>query len=117
MKAIFTRDEVLGALTLHPCHITGMHTPEHHVAHRSPHSGKELEGYVCEAMLKDALQGLLKLIGATVADLPHALHNPKDCGWCRRVPSQEHYRAQLRRSYEWAGEPISKELRAKGSER
>lgn len=114
-KRTFTRTQILAALTLHPCHITGMHTPEHHIDHRSSYDGKLVAGYVCGDMKAKALAGLLGLIGAELSDLPHALHAPEQCGWCHRVPSQEHFRAQLRKSYEWAGVPVPVELATRES--
>jgi hypothetical protein len=92
------RDEILQALTIYPCHVTGMHNPEHTADH------------VCEEQLVGAVERLLKVIGATVKDLPHALE--PGCGWCHRVPTQEHYRRELRELHGWAGVEISPELAA-----
>lgn len=100
MKNTFTREEILEALAIHPCHITGMHSPEHH-----------LNGSVCSHMMTDSADGVLALIGATQDELPRHLHGPQ-CGWCHRVPTQEEYREQLRRTHEWAGEDIPAELAA-----
>jgi hypothetical protein len=93
----YTRQEILDAMALHPCHVTGMHTPEHH-----------LDGSVCNIMLSRSAEGVLALVGATVDDLPRRLHD--DCGWCHRVPTQEEYRERLRQTYAWAGEEVPPEL-------
>lgn len=59
----FTRDEILAALTLSPCHITGTHDPQH------------TPKYICTYQFKDALQGLLDLLGVTADDLPRKPHS------------------------------------------
>lgn len=92
-------DQMVEALTLHPCHITGMHSPEHHLE------------YVCEHQKGVLLESLLGVLGLRDADsLPHRLH--ESCGWCHDVPSQEKYRERLRKTYEWAGVPIPEDLAA-----
>ena len=58
----FSRAEIIAALALAPCHITGTHDPEH------------TPKYVCTYQLKDALNGLLDLLGITVDDLPRRPH-------------------------------------------
>ncbi len=58
----FTRDEILAALTIAPCHITGTHDPQH------------TPKYICTYQRKDALQGLLDLLGVTAVDLPRKPH-------------------------------------------
>ena len=91
---------VLDALYLEPCHITGMHTPNHHTYR------------TCSSQRDDVLQRVLTALGMTETDLGHKLH--KVCFWCHRVPQQEDYRQQLRESYRWAGVLIPDELAAPG---
>lgn len=112
-ERLYTREELLAVLALQPCHVTGMHTPEHHIAHRSPFNGEESEGYVCEMQLVAAVKRLLGLLEADVSELPHELHGP-ECGWCHRPATQEKYRARQRLSHAWAGVPVSPELAAPG---
>lgn len=98
MRETYTREEILHALRLEPCHVTGMHTPEHHL------------DYTCDLQRTKGYERVLKLIEATDAEIPRALH--ENCGWCTRVPGQEQYRERLRRTYEWAGVEIPAELAA-----
>jgi hypothetical protein len=84
------------ALAVHPCHITGMHEPDHHTR------------YLCTDQKAAALDGLLAGLGLEFADLPRRLHDR--CGWCHEIPTQERYRERLRRSYRWAGVEIPPEL-------
>jgi hypothetical protein len=81
------------ALAVRPCHITGMHEPDHHTR------------YQCSDQKAAALDGLLDGLGLTFADLPRRLHD-ETCGWCHTVPSQERYRERLRATHRWAGEGI-----------
>jgi hypothetical protein len=76
----FTREQLMEALTLRPCHVTGTHQPDHHLPHRNAFTGKPTDGYVCNLQLTAALKGLFELLGITEADLPRALH--QDCIWC-----------------------------------
>lgn len=84
------------ALTVRPCHVTGMHTPNHHL------------DYLCQIQKAAMFDAVLEAVGLSVEELPHALH--EDCYWCHNVPAQEQYRARLRRTYEWAGVPVTGEL-------
>jgi hypothetical protein len=81
------------ALAVRPCHITGMHEPDHHTR------------YLCNDQKAAALDGLLSGLGLEFGDLPRRLHD-EACGWCHRVPGQEEYREQLRATYLWAGVEI-----------
>lgn len=87
---------VRAALTVQPCHITGMHTPDHHTESS------------CSYQRAATLDRVLAVLGTTYDDLPRELHD--DCHWCRHVPNQEQYRERLRRSYRWAGVEIPAEL-------
>jgi hypothetical protein len=98
-KSTFTRDEILAALTVRPCHITGIHNPDHH------------RKYTCADQRAEAFRQVLELIGATEDELPRALHN-ENCGWCHRIPSQERYREDLRKTWGWAGVPLTDDLAA-----
>lgn len=99
--ALDTRPEAIReALTLRPCHITGMHRPEHHL------------DFTCEHQKTRMLDNLLGVLGIQdPGALPHALDDDS-CSWCHRVPSQEMYRDRLRRTWAWAGVPLSDELAA-----
>lgn len=94
----FTREQVLEAIALRPCHVTGQHDPDH------------TPDRVCESQLSQAFTGLLDLLGVTPEDLPHALH--ESCHWCHDVPVQEIFRVKLRRVHAWAGVPVPAELAA-----
>lgn len=84
----FTRQQILDAVTLKPCHITGEHDPTH------------TPDRVCASQTAAAFRGLLALLDVEVEDLPRALHDT--CYWCNNVPTQEEYRVQQRRLHEWA---------------
>ena len=91
-------DEVREALTVRPCHVTGMHEPGHHVK------------YTCSIQMREVATALLDALG--LADgLPRGLHGA-DCYWCHAVPTQEKYREDLRQTYRWAGVEIGEELAA-----
>ena len=97
---------MLDAATIRPCHVTGMHTPNHHI-----------NGSVCELMVTDTAKRMLAAAGIVVKDLPHELHPAgayKDggCGWCHDVPSQQEYRDRLIESWKWAGVEPTPELLA-----
>jgi hypothetical protein len=92
-------DMVRAALTLRPCHITGMHTPEHHLIG------------TCTEQRNDMLLRLLAAMQTEEGELPHGLHG-QGCHWCHEVPSQERYRDRLRKTWEWAGVPVSEALAA-----
>lgn len=94
---------LVDALAVEPCHITGMHEPEHHVR------------YMCSDQTAAQLKNLLAGLGLSVDHLPRRLH--VNCGWCHRVPTQEKYRQQLRESYRWAGVEIPADLAIHGSDR
>lgn len=102
MKEMFTRAELLEALALEPCHVTGQHDPNHTPRH------------VCSIQRAEAFERVLELLGVTEEELPKRLH--EGCGWCHEVPSQEEYRIGMRRLHAWAGKPISEELAAPGSD-
>lgn len=99
MKQTFTREEILDALSVKPCHITGTHRPEHH-----------LES-TCDHQRADAFGSVLELIGASEDEIPHKLHD-ETCFWCHDIPSQEKYRESRRRTHEWAGVPVPEEMAA-----
>lgn len=65
----FTRKEILDAITLHPCHVTGMHDPRH------------TPKYVCDIQMREAFEALLEFLEVEITDLPRRLHD--SCGWCR----------------------------------
>lgn len=93
------RQAVLDLLVLRPCHITGMHTPNHHT--RS----------TCNDQKVAVLEGLLAALGIDLADARRELH-PDGCWSCHDVPGQEKYRETRRNTYRWAGVPIPPELAA-----
>lgn len=84
------------ALSVEPCHITGMHDPEHHTR------------YMCQDQRASMLDRVLAVLGLTVGELPRRLH--ERCGWCHDVPNQEEYRQRLRETYIWAGLEIPPDL-------
>lgn len=65
----YTREEILAALVLEPCHISGTHDPQHTTK------------YICRDQQSVALARLLALLEVTVEELPRRLD--PDCGWCR----------------------------------
>lgn len=86
-----TLNAVLTAVVVNPCHVTGMHTPGHHV-----------NGSVCDIMLSKMAKNILEAVGIENTSLiPRDLHD-EGCGWCHEIPTQEEYRQRLRESYEWA---------------
>lgn len=98
----FTREELLNALRIEPCHITGCHEPDHHLK------------YTCADQRAASFVRVLALLGVDEMDLPRDLHGKceKDCYWCHGIPNQEQYRARNRRTHEWAGVEIPPELAA-----
>ncbi len=95
MSETYTKEQILHALALQPCHTTGMHDPTH--------TGL----YICELQKVKAFEGLLKLLNVEVGELPRQLHH--DCGWCsdsgqtasfrnwvEKGPDQENLRKGLR---------------------
>jgi hypothetical protein len=86
------------ALTIEPCHITGMHDPDHHVR------------YTCAEQLREVASRMITGLGLTIDELPHRLH--EKCGWCHNVGTQEKYRERMRESHRWAGVEIPAELAA-----
>lgn len=74
----FTRDELLEAMTVAPCHITGTHDPTH-----TPR-------YFCSIQAQKALDGVLGLLGITMKDLPRRPHDyPSEADYIwlqRRAP-------------------------------
>lgn len=98
MRDTFTRAELLAALCLEPCHVTGMHDPNH------------TDGSVCDIQRAKAFDRLLAVLGVSEGELPRALHD--DCYWCRGIPTQEKYREQKRGLHRWAGVPVPDELAA-----
>lgn len=109
------REVVVEALALEPCHITGMHTPNHFIER----SGG-LDGYVCEAQVAQALRNFVEGLGeehgkprfTPAKSLPRRLHD-KEC--CHRVPTQEEYRKQQRAAHVWADEIPPPELLERGT--
>ncbi len=67
--ATFTREELLEALTLEPCHVTGMHDPSH-----TPQ-------YVCDIQRSKAFKRVLALVGVNEKELPRRLHGER-CYLC-----------------------------------
>lgn len=90
----------LANLTLRPCHVTGMHDPNH------------TDRYLCREQQADLLDRLLRAAGIELADIPHELHPEGTCYWCHEVPTQEEYRVKLRKVWDWAGVPHTAELAA-----
>lgn len=90
------RAELLERLRLRPCHVTGMHEPNH-----DPNA-------FCSSQKVAMLDELLESLDIKVEDITRELH--EDCGWCHRIPSQEKYRERVRRDHRWAGVPIPPEL-------
>lgn len=104
------REVVIEQLTLMPCHVTGMHTPDHA-------AGKEkrdkdgmvtiTEGYTCSLQADEALKRFISSVGGENRnDLPRDLHPEGACGWCHRIPTQRRYQKQLRRTWAWAGRKL-----------
>lgn len=91
-------DRLVDALTIEPCHVTGMHDPTH------------TEKYLCDIQHSSIVKRLLKTLGLTSGALPKRLH--ETCGWCHDVPIQEEYREQNRALYRWAGVEIPETLAA-----
>lgn len=92
-------ETVRAAVYLTPCHVTGMHTPEHH-----------LNGTTCDTQRAEILARVLQVLEMPLEAAPHKLHDA--CYWCHGVPNQEEFRAQRRATYEWADLPIPAELAA-----
>jgi hypothetical protein len=57
---------------LRPCHVTGMHEPDHHLRREYP----------CDIQARDVADQLLA--GRDLSTLPRALH--PDCYWCGTQP-------------------------------
>lgn len=92
-------------LAIEPCHVTGMHDPNH------------TERYLCDIQTTAVLSHLLAALGLHTRDLSHQLHpdTPYDeggCYWCHNVPREENDREQLRQVWRWAGVEPSAELAA-----
>lgn len=60
---------------LHPCHVTGMHTPNHHLT----------SDRVCGIQLEDIAEQMLS--GSDPATLPRAVHSK--CFWCGTSPYRD----------------------------
>lgn len=95
---------ILRVARLRPCHVTGMHEPNHHL------------NYTCEIQRGEILAEVLAAARLEADDIPHALH-PEPEYWCHGIPSQEYYRERLRRTHEWAGLPVPDALVPEGSPR
>jgi hypothetical protein len=98
------RNLILRVARLRPCHVTGMHEPDHHLR------------YTCGLQVQDIFAEVLAAANMKVEDFPHALH-PEPEYWCHGVPGQEKYREQHRRTYAWAGLPVPDALVPEGSPR
>lgn len=106
---------IFEALAIEPCHVTGMHSPNHFVEKR-PGEG----GYICEIQQTQALKNFIEGLDTErekpkftpARDLPRRLHGG-EC--CHRVPSQEEYRRQHRKAYVWANEIPPAELLERGT--
>jgi hypothetical protein len=85
----FTRAEILEALALEPCHVTGMHRPNHHVE------------FTCDLQRAAAFKRVLALLGVEESELPRRLHDPP-CRWCHGVPSQEEYTRGAQEAFKMA---------------
>lgn len=64
----YTRSQILEAIGLEPCHVTGEHNPTHTAR------------YICGIQRSEAFNRLLRLIDVKIEDLPRHLH--ERCGWC-----------------------------------
>lgn len=118
MSDTFTREQVLEMLSIRPCHVTGMHEPEHHLK------------YTCPLQKAEAFDRALTVLGAAIEDMPKHLHDA--CYWCHGdpppvdaageptrslgSPSQERYRQRSRETHTWAGVPVPAWLRKKGTD-
>ena len=96
-ERLYSRDEIVEMLTIRPCHVTGMHTPDHHLK------------FTCDIQRSAALRNLLNELNVGEGQLPRDLHD-ESCGWCHRIPGQEQYRERLRQTWAWAGRKISAAL-------
>jgi len=61
---------LLGALVITPCHVTGEHTPTHHLHNQ----------YVCTLQSKEVLERLLGVLNVRMETLPRSPHS--QCRWC-----------------------------------
>ncbi len=85
LERVYTRQEILDAIALHPCHVTGLHDPNHTV--------KE----VCSLQQSASFTRLLEFLGITVDEVPRKLHD--NCYWCHGDSERRARVGELRR---WA---------------
>lgn len=78
------------ALTLQPCHVTGMHDPTH-TTKRGP----------CSEQLAAMAKRAVAVLGDP-NELPRALHG-EECYWCHYVPSTRKDRDRQIEIHRWAG--------------
>lgn len=90
-------------LVLRPCHVTGLHSPDH--------QAEQPENF-CEIQKAAAIEEVLELIGLDWSKVRRDLHDEGDCYWCHHVPGQEEYRSRLRKTWAWAGREIPDDLAA-----
>lgn len=97
---------VIDELKLTPCHVTGMHTPEHHAGKEK--GGEVTEGYTCDIQANEALTRFIKSVGGENRnDLPRELHPEGTCGWCHDPTyGGARWQRQLRRTWAWAGRKL-----------
>lgn len=91
-KDSYTRAEILSAITLEPCHVTGDHDPTH-----TPFN-------VCSIQRSEQMQRLLVLLETDESDLPRRLH--RHCGYCgtsHQVEStlNDRWRSKVQALREW----------------
>lgn len=77
------------ALVLEPCHVTGLHTPDHHPR------------WTCELQKAKAFDQVLDAAGLTADTMPRRLH--AGCHWCHGTTDGPVDRELRRVSYAWAG--------------
>lgn len=74
---VYTHEGLLQAITLQPCHVTGMHDPTH-----TPR-------YVCSLQREEAFERLLGFLGLTEGELPRKLHDK--CYWCHESEGKDKF--------------------------
>lgn len=66
-----SRADLLEAIRLHPCHVTGQHVPNHHL----------VSDRVCSIQKQDLFDQILNFFDIKLEDIDRAVHPPA-CGWC-----------------------------------
>jgi len=72
---------VRNALFVEPCHVTGMHSPDHHLTHDTP----------CGFQSAVVLNRILTTLGTSLEALPRRLHDK--CVWCHEGARAEQHAA------------------------